>query len=68
MIVLKRVAPGIAVARHTQSLPALTYPAFVASAVIAAIGEVAGYLGVPPIHGERTMTEYEIHRLRYANR
>lgn len=67
VVVLKRVAPGVALARGTQSLPALTYPALVASVVVATIGEVAGYLGVPPARGERTMTEYEVHRLRYVD-
>jgi hypothetical protein len=34
--------------------------------VVKAIGEFAGYAGVPAEHADERMTEYEVHKLAYA--
>lgn len=64
-VVLARVAGGVTAARRGYDLPTAVFPALLLSAVVSAVGELVGYLGGPVAWGERRMTEYEIHRLRY---
>jgi hypothetical protein len=67
-VLLARVRNGVAAARDTGSPPAAAYPALVLGAVVAAIGELVGYVGGPVDWAERRMTEYELHKLRYLRR
>lgn len=50
-----------------REVPLLTLPLMILGAVIWALGECAGYLGVGG-DAEVRMTEYEMHKLRYATR
>jgi hypothetical protein len=66
LVLLVRVVGGVKAARDNDPIPFATYPAMVVAATITALGELMGYLGIPAESAERRMTEYEIHRLRYA--
>ena len=66
IVLLARVVDGVKAARGSAPIPFATYPAMVVAATVTALGELTGYLGVPAGWAERRMTEYEIHRLRYA--
>jgi hypothetical protein len=57
----------VAAVRRTGTVSFDTYPALVAGAFISAAGELVGYLGGSVERGERRMSEYEIHKLRYLS-
>jgi hypothetical protein len=67
IVCLARVRHGVAAVRRTGAVSFDTYPALVAGAFISAAGELVGYLGGSVERGERRMTEYEIHKLRYLS-
>ena len=50
-----------------REVPILTLPLMLLGTVIWALGECAGYLGLAG-DAEVRMTEYEMHKLRYATR
>jgi hypothetical protein len=50
-----------------REVPLLTLPLMLLGTVIWAVGECAGYLGLGG-DAEVRMTEYEMHKLRYATR
>ena len=64
---VKRVRHGEAALRRTGAVSFGTDPALVAGAFNSAAGELVGYLGGSVERGERRMTEYEIHKLRYLS-
>jgi hypothetical protein len=65
VVILSRVAGGVAAAHRAYSLPLAVFPALVMGAGVSAVGELVGYLGGPVAWADKRMTEYEINRLRY---
>jgi Glycosyl transferase family 2 len=65
-VVLSRLRKGLNQARRQSRLPIGTIPAILLATFVSAIGEAVGYaLGTGPF-AERWMTEYELHKARYA--
>lgn len=67
-VLTHRVLPGFQRAARRQRLPVMTMPLVVAGMILWAIGEVAGYLGLPGDIAERRMLEYEVRKLAYTKR
>jgi hypothetical protein len=65
VVTLSRVAKGVSTARAAHGFSFAVYPALLLSAILSAAGEFVAYLGGSVASGDRQMTEYEIHRLRY---
>jgi hypothetical protein len=67
-VVLSRLRKGLNEARRQVRLPAGTFPAIFVAAFVSAIGEAVGYALGAGRHAEQWMTEYELHKVRYAPR
>ena len=68
IVVLSRTWKGMRLALRQERLPAGTIPAILVGAVIAAVGEAVGYARSAGRAAELQMTEYELHKVRYAPR
>jgi hypothetical protein len=67
LVWLRRTLRVVRWRERRSEVPLLTLPLMVVGTVIWAVGECAGYLGLGG-DAEVRMTEYEIHKLRYASR
>lgn len=65
-VILARLRKGLNQARRQARLPMGTMPAIVVAAFVSAMGEAVGYALGPGPFAERWMTEYELHKARYA--
>jgi hypothetical protein len=65
-VVLARVTAGVRQARRHTRLPWGTLPGLVVAAMIAAMGEMVGYARGVSSAADRRMTEFELHKRRYA--
>ena len=52
--------------RRRTRLPFGTLPALIIGAMVSAMGELVGYAGGMGTGSEEQMTEYEVHKARYA--
>jgi hypothetical protein len=65
-LLVMRLRPVLAVARRAGLLPRGTLGALFAAGVVSAAGEMVSYLLGPSADAEPRMTEYELHKVRYA--
>lgn len=65
-VLLSRIRHGVRLARRERHLPAGTMAALVMGVVVSAVGELVGYARGAGPGAERQMTEYEVHKVRYA--
>jgi len=56
----------LSAARRAGLLPPGTLAALVAGGIVSAAGEMVSYLLGPSLDAEPRMTEYELHKVRYA--
>jgi hypothetical protein len=68
LVVLARVMAGVRQARRQVRLPWGTLPGLLVAAIIAAVGEMVGYARGVSSAADRQMTEFELHKRRYATR
>ncbi|MEP7365845.1 MAG: hypothetical protein ABI972_21535 [Acidobacteriota bacterium] len=61
-----RVVPGVWSTVRQKRLPLSIVFWIVVGMIVKSAGEFAGYVGVPPMHWDRMMHEYEVHKLSYA--
>jgi Glycosyl transferase family 2 len=66
-VVLSRLWGALRLARRQSRLPAGTLPALLVGAVISAVGEAVGYARGSGRGAAVQMTEYELHKVRYAS-
>ena len=66
LVVLARVMAGVRQARRQVRLPRGTLPGLVVAAIVAAVGEMVGYARGVSSGADRRMTEFELHKRRYA--
>ena len=66
VLLVMRLRPVLAVARRAGLLPPGTLAALFAGGIVSAAGEMVSYLLGPSPDAEPRMTEYELHKVRYA--
>ena len=67
-LLVMRLRPVLAAARRAGLLPPGTLAALFAGGIVSAAGEMVSYLLGPSPDAEPRMTEYELHKVRYAAR
>jgi hypothetical protein len=67
-VLLARMRKPLRVVVQVTRLPAGTWPAMALGAVISALGEMVGYGWGAGDAAERSMLEFELHKVRYASR
>ena len=66
LVLLSRLRPAIRAARRSTRLPVGTLPAVALGTVVWGVGEAIGYLRGARERESVRMTEYELHKVRYA--
>ena len=66
VVILSRIWRGVRWTRRRTRLPFGTLPAMIIGAMVSAMGELVGYAGGMGTRSEEQMTEYEVHKARYA--
>jgi hypothetical protein len=67
-VLLARMGKPLRVVVREARLPTGTWPALALGAVISALGEMVGYAWRAGDAAERSMLEFELHKVRYASR
>ena len=66
VVILRRIWRGVRLTRRRTRLPFGTLPALIIGAMVSAMGEMVGYAWGMGTGAEEQMTEYEVHKARYA--